>query len=99
LDEAQAVPFLRRAGAAARRLVLVNDLRRSLAGLLAAYAATRLLTTSPVVHTDGPLSVRAAFTLPEVRELAWQAGLDGATVVRRWPFRFLLMWERRVTES
>jgi SAM-dependent methyltransferase len=44
------------------RLVLVDDLDRSWAGLALAHVATRLLTTSSVVHTDGPRSVRAAFT-------------------------------------
>ena len=92
LDEAEAVDLLRRMAAAARQLVLINDLRRSTAGLLLAYLGTRLLSTSPVVHTDGPLSVAAAFTLAEVRKLAAQAGLKGATVAGRWPFRFLLKW-------
>jgi 2-polyprenyl-3-methyl-5-hydroxy-6-metoxy-1,4-benzoquinol methylase len=94
LDDAQAVELLRRMAAAARRLVLVNDLRRSHAGYLLAWLGTRLLTRSPVAQVDGPLSVRAAFTIPEVRELARQAGLADATVQRRWPCRLLLSWER-----
>ena len=75
-------------------LVLVNDLERGLAGLTLAHLGTRLLSRSDVVHTDGPLSVRAAFTVPEVRALAAAAGLTGAVVVRRWPCRFLLTWTR-----
>jgi 2-polyprenyl-3-methyl-5-hydroxy-6-metoxy-1,4-benzoquinol methylase len=94
LDEAEAVGLLARMAAAARRLVLINDLRRSTVGLLLAYLGTRLLSTSPVVHTDGPLSVAAAFTPAEMRTLAARAGLKGATVARRWPFRFLLTWRR-----
>ena len=54
---------------AAGRIVLVNDLVRSLPGfLLLAYPAPRLLTTSAVVHYDGPQSVRAAFTLGGTRD-------------------------------
>jgi SAM-dependent methyltransferase len=94
LDEAQAVTLLAAMARAARRLVLVNDLRRCRAGWLLAYAATRLLSRSPVVHTDGPRSVAAAFTLDEAIDLAACAGLTGATVVPRWPFRFLLTWRR-----
>jgi SAM-dependent methyltransferase len=94
LTDEEAVGLLRRMAAAARRAVLVNDLSRGLPGLLLAYAGTRLLTRSPVVHTDGPLSVRAAFTPAEALALAGRAGLRGATVSRRWPCRFLLRWER-----
>jgi hypothetical protein len=80
--------------AAAARLVLVNDLVRSRTGFLLAYLGTRLLTGSPIVHVDGPRSVEAAFTIAEVRALACRAGLDGAAVQWRWPFRFLLEWRR-----
>jgi hypothetical protein len=76
----------------AGRLVLVNDLNRSLTGLVLAHVATRLLTLSSVVHADGPRSVRAAFTPNEVRALAERAGLSGAVVARRWPCRWLLTW-------
>lgn len=93
LEDEQAVDLLRRMGQGARRMALVNDLRRGTDGLLLAYVGSRVLTTSPVVHTDGPLSVRAAFTLPEVRDLARQAGLEGITLARCWPCRFLLSWK------
>jgi hypothetical protein len=43
---------------------------------------------------DGPLSVRAAFTIAEARQLAEEAGLHGAAISWRWPFRFLLQWRR-----
>lgn len=94
LEEERAVDLLRRMGAAARRLVLINDLARSRAGLLLAHVATRLLSASPVVHYDGPRSVEGAFTPDEALALAGQAGLTGATVTRRWPARYLLTWRR-----
>jgi SAM-dependent methyltransferase len=94
LTDEQAVELLRRMAAAAERLVLINDLRRSRAGWLLAAAACRLLTRSPVVHADGPLSVARAFTPAEALGIAERAGLHGATVSRRWPFRFLLTWHR-----
>jgi SAM-dependent methyltransferase len=94
LEEGQAADLLGRMATAARRLLLINDLERSRAGLLLAYIGTHILSASPVVHTDGPLSVAAAFTRDEVLALAARAGLAGATVRRRWPFRFLLTWSR-----
>jgi len=54
------VNLLRRMAAAARQLVLVNDLRRSAYGFSLAYAASRLLTRCKVVHVDALRSVRAA---------------------------------------
>src|SRR5262249_36805259 len=53
----EGVLLLGRMAGLARRLVLVSDLRRSRAGYLAAYVGSRLLSTSPVVHADGPRSV------------------------------------------
>lgn len=95
LDEAEAIDLLRRMGGAARHLVLVNDLARSRSGLALAWLGVRLLTTCDVVHADGPQSVRAAWTPEEALALAKRAGLNGATVSRRWPCRFLLRWEKQ----
>ena len=94
LNEEQAVNLLKAMARAARRVILISDLTRSRLGWLAAYLVTRMLTTSDVVHTDGPLSVQGAFTPDEALALAHQAGLHEATVARRWPFRFLLTWRR-----
>jgi 2-polyprenyl-3-methyl-5-hydroxy-6-metoxy-1,4-benzoquinol methylase len=94
LTDADAISLLWRAASAAGKALLVNDLRRSRGGYAAAWAGTRLLSRSPVVHTDGPLSVRAAYNLAEVRRLADAAGLPDARIERRWPFRFVLTWMR-----
>lgn len=97
LDEDDAVGLLRAmrlVRQAGPDLILVNDLNRSLIGLAVAYVGSRLLTTSRVVQIDGPLSVRAAFTPAEALALASRAGLEGATVRRCWPWRWLLAWRR-----
>jgi 2-polyprenyl-3-methyl-5-hydroxy-6-metoxy-1,4-benzoquinol methylase len=92
LHDEQAVNLLQRMAQSARRMILISDLARSRLGWTAACLVTRLLTTSDVVQTDGPLSVEGAFTPDEAIALAHRAGLQGASVVRRWPFRFLLTW-------
>jgi 2-polyprenyl-3-methyl-5-hydroxy-6-metoxy-1,4-benzoquinol methylase len=94
LGEEDAVAFLRWLAESAGRLVLVNDLARSWAGLALAHVGARLLSASPVVHTDGPRSVQSAFTPAEALTMAGRAGLRGATVTRRWPCRYLLTWRR-----
>jgi SAM-dependent methyltransferase len=93
-DRSHAIMLLEKMSHAARRMVLVNDLRRCPLGLLAAEAVCRVATRSSVVRVDGPRSVRAAFTLEEVEALAAEAGLNGATIERRWPFRYLLTWRK-----
>ncbi len=92
LDRTEARRLL--AKMAVARLVLINDLARSRAGYVLAWAVCRLLSRSPVVHHDGPVSVAAAFTPDEALQLAREAGLIGATVARRWPERFLLAWSQ-----
>lgn len=94
LERDDAIRLLQRMSQAARRLVLVNDLRRSRLGYWTAWCACRFLTQSRVVRFDGPVSVAAAFTMTEALELAREAGLVGATISPRWPFRFLLTWSR-----
>jgi SAM-dependent methyltransferase len=94
LADEEAVTVLGRMRCCTERVVAVDDLLRSPAGYALAWAGTRVLTRSRVVHADGPLSVRAAFTVPEVRRLADKAGLTGATIRRHWPYRFLLTWSR-----
>lgn len=80
--------------AAAGRLVLVSDLVRGRLNLGLVTAACRALSRSPVVHFDGPASVRAAYTPAELRALADQAGLAGATVRPVFPCRMVLTWSR-----
>ena len=94
LADEEAVAVLGRMKRSSEQVVVVDDLLRSPAGYALAWAGTRLLTRSRVVHTDGPLSVRAAFTVPEVRRVADAAGLTGATIRTHWPYRFLLTWGR-----
>jgi SAM-dependent methyltransferase len=94
LSDDQAAALLRRMATATRHLVLINDLQRCRSGVVLAHLAARLFTTSEVVRVDAPRSVRAAFTIPEVRRLSETAGLQGATVGRRWPLRYLLSWSR-----
>ena len=94
LDGDQAVTVLRKMGEAAGSLVLVNDLERSRLGWWAAYVGTRLLTRSPMVHFDGVVSVEGALTPEEALTIAHKAGLAGATVRRKFPFRYLLSWRR-----
>ena len=85
---------LLRAMAEAGHRVLVQDLLRGTLGYVLAWSGLRLLSRSDVARVDGPRSVRAAFTLSEVRTMAAEAGYVGAVVQRGWPERFILRWSR-----
>ena len=89
-----AIHFLEKISQAARRMILVNDLRRSTLGYGLAWIGCRLLSRSPIVHVDGPLSVRSAFTSQEAIEHARRAGMEQVEITRHWPQRFLLTWRK-----
>jgi SAM-dependent methyltransferase len=94
LDRPDAARLLQGMAGASARLVLANDLARTRVGYGLAWVGCRLLSRSPVVRHDGPVSVASAFTPAEALALAREAALVGATVARRWPERFLLAWSR-----
>jgi 2-polyprenyl-3-methyl-5-hydroxy-6-metoxy-1,4-benzoquinol methylase len=86
--------LLRRMAEAARHCVLIDDLCRNRLGYLYAWTGARLLTRSRIVHVDGPLSVRAAYTIAEFTQLARDAGMHDVKYRRHWPQRFLMTWKR-----
>lgn len=91
LGQRAARDLLSAMGRAARRLVLIEDLHRDAAGYALAVLGTRVLSRSPVVHVDGPLSVRAAFRSDEILALAHEADLLSPRVHRHWPRRLTLV--------
>jgi 2-polyprenyl-3-methyl-5-hydroxy-6-metoxy-1,4-benzoquinol methylase len=93
LDDDSAVALLSKMAAVAKKMVVVNDLRRSTIGYWLAWLGCRILSRSPVVHVDGPRSVEAAFSLAEIRGVARRSGLQSALLQTRWPCRFLLQWK------
>lgn len=93
LDEPDAVRLLGKM-AAAGDVVVVNDLTRSRLNYGLVWLAARLFSRSPVVHADGPLSIRGAFTVREMRRMADEAGMTGADVRAKFPCRMLLTWRK-----
>ena len=94
LDDMAAVGLLRSMAQAARVGVVISDLIRSRLGLALAVIGTTVLTSSRVARVDGPLSVRAARTIPEYRGLLARAGMSAAVICRTWPERALIVWRR-----
>ena len=92
LTETDAAALLRKMREAARRAVVISDLRRTRLGAAFTWAGCRALSRSEVFHVDGMRSVAAALTTDEARDLAAAAGLTGARISKIWPQRWLLTW-------
>lgn len=94
LDAPDVIRGLAHFASRACHLLLVSDLCRSRRGLAVAWTTCHLLSRSPIVHHDGPASVRAAWTVSELRSFADDAGLPTASITSVWPWRMLLKWRR-----
>lgn len=94
LDDANAVRLLQGMAAAAAVGGVFSDLLRSRLGLLLAQLGTTFLARSRVARIDGPLSVKAARTTAEYRQLLATAGLPHAQIDRTWPERACISWGR-----
>ena len=93
-SESDVVEILREAARVSRRGLVVSDLSRSRLALALTWMTTRIVSRSHVFRVDGPSSVRNAFRPAELAELARQAGLAGARVRQRFPFRIMLTWRK-----
>lgn len=93
LETATTAQVLAKLKSAATSRVIVVDLERGLANWLQVWLATRVLSRSPVVHFDGPQSVRAAYSMAEFAELAARAGYSNTELRRTWPCRFVFVGE------
>jgi len=94
-ERADALRALRELGRVARWGVVVTDLSRSRAATVGArLLAATVWRRHPITRHDGPVSVRAAFTPAELRELAREA-FGGGFRVRAHPgFRLSLVVDR-----
>ena len=82
-----AVLVLREMHRLARVGFIVNDLRRSRPGWLAAWVAAHLTTRNRLTRNDAPLSVRRAYTPNELTDLLARAGVANARISRHLWFR------------
>ncbi len=91
--EQEVVEILKKFSTAARHLILVEDLLRSPLGYYVCWIGVHLLTRSRVVHVDGLLSVRAAFTMAEMGNILKQAGVRNGKLHKHWPERLFIEWK------
>lgn len=90
LDTQQVIHLLSQMNAYSKKMLVVNDLERSVLSYVGVWLACHALSNSHVVRYDGPVSVRAAYTVDEIRSLTEKAGLQNVQIRRHFPCRFLL---------
>jgi len=93
LTDVQVVEVLRLSDRLARRGMVVNDLVRSRRAWLLTWALT--WPFNPILHHDGPLSVRRALTPEELLKLATRAGVPWLSIERHFGERMTAAGERR----
>ena len=91
-SEQEIVMLLRTWSKLARRAVMVSDLIRHPLAYYGIRLLTRLFTRNPMTRTDGPLSVRRAFTVEEWRELFNLAGIGRFHLFHLFPFRVFALF-------
>jgi 2-polyprenyl-3-methyl-5-hydroxy-6-metoxy-1,4-benzoquinol methylase len=94
LDPAEVIALLAKMGDSARQMILINDLVRNQISYGLVWLGTRLLSRSPIVQYDGPVSVQASYTGQELLNMASQAGLAKCEVKACPPCRQMLIWRR-----
>ena len=82
LEPDDAIAFLREMRRVADRGVIVNDLVRSRLNWLGAWLISHLWTRSRYTRNDAPLSVRRAYTRPELEGLLAAADLRSVATIR-----------------
>jgi len=76
----------------ARLGVIAVDLTRSRLALSLVWLLTRVTSRNRLTRHDGPLSIRRAFTPPELAELLVEAGMGDAVIRRAGPVRMVARW-------
>ena len=84
------VAVVREMSRVARRRVYVIDIHRHALAYYFYTTAGRLILHNPLVREDGALSILRGFLPAELRRLGERAGLAGAKVERRFPYRLVL---------
>ena len=92
LDDGQIVAAFKEFDRIARRGIVINDLLREEKALF--WIRLFTLWANRYVKFDGPQSVRKAFLIPEIEELARRAGVDWLQSERHFGYRFTLAGER-----
>jgi ubiquinone/menaquinone biosynthesis C-methylase UbiE len=81
LEPVDALAFLRELRRVSRFGIVVNDLARGRLNWLGAWVLTRTIARSRFTRHDGPLSVRRAYSVAEMRDMLREAGVTPVVTI------------------
>jgi len=90
-DHQQLIALIKAWRKQARLGIVINDLHRHWLAYYSISAITRLLSKSPMVINDGPISVLRGFQEKEMIQLMEHLKIDGYRLSWHWAFRWLLV--------
>ena len=99
LPEEAVVALFRRLAKLVRLGFVVSDFRRGWLAWAAVWLVTHAVSSNRMTRHDGPLSVRRAYTPPELARLAHRAGLPDIRWHRAPAFRQVGVWLRPDTDD
>ena len=91
LGPADAIALLRSLDRATSRGFVVSDLTRGQVAYWSTWLAVHALTRHRLTRHDGPLSVRRAYTLGEMRQLVAVTGISTCRVSRDVPWKAMIV--------
>jgi 2-polyprenyl-3-methyl-5-hydroxy-6-metoxy-1,4-benzoquinol methylase len=84
----QLIGFFQQLRQQVKRVIIMNDIHRHWFAYYSIRFLTRLLSKSPMVRFDAPLSVLRAFTKEDLQTILDSAGFKNYTIKWRWAFRW-----------
>ncbi len=88
--QTEIVSILRDLARVSRSAVIINDLHRHRLAYLGIRLLTSLLSRSPAVRHDGPLSVRKGFRRSELEGILRLLKMERYSIQWRWAFRWVV---------
>lgn len=99
LTETQAVQHFREAWRVTRDALFLTDIHRNAGALCVVWILLRTLRVNPRFLSDGLLSIRRGWRLPEWRALAEQAGIPSPRISLYYGSRVFLQARKRLAET
>ncbi len=95
LDEDDAIALLRNLDRVTSRGFVVSDLTRGWVAYWATWLFIHALTGNRLTRYDGPLSVKRAYTIAEMRRLLAEAGIQSVRVSHEFPWKATITQDKR----
>lgn len=94
LDEDDAITLLRNLDRVTSRGFVVSDLTRGWAAYWSTWLFIHALTRNRLTRYDGPLSVKRAYTIAEMRRLLAESGIRSVRISHTFPWKAIIIQDK-----